>query len=226
MTTQGQFKAHLESLSRGILVLPFKGVPILLFAGNLPEEDDNQFIRWVYRRQHLSSIPALRASADEADARLERNNRYEYAKIKAGGRLRNRTRYASATPVAAGSDPVLRSNPLPPTTIGAKRPRAKGDPGHDVQKHPRRMGSSAEGVSHTPMSFPTPGNRVNSPDTGIGNDDDVVSGVTPRGTGGSLAHRAASVVVGVPSEEHDKVIIELSGIRETLGKTQSALEAT
>ena len=33
------------------------------------------------------------------------------------------------------------------------------------------------------------------------------------------------MVVGVPSEKHEKVLLELSGIRETLGKTQSAFDA-
>ena len=32
--------------------------------------------------------------------------------------------------------------------------------------------------------------------------------------------------VGVPKEEHEKVLLELNGLRETLGKTQSALDAT
>ena len=38
-------------------------------------------------------------------------------------------------------------------------------------------------------------------------------------------NRAASVVVRVPKEEHEKVLYELSGLQETLGKTQSALDA-
>ena len=42
---------------------------------------------------------------------------------------------------------------------------------------------------------------------------------------GSLAHRAASVVVGVPNEEHEKLLFELSYLREPLSKTQSALDA-
>ena len=54
LTTQGQYLAHLESLSRGVSVRPIQGVPILLFAGELPEEEDNQFIRWVYRKRHLA----------------------------------------------------------------------------------------------------------------------------------------------------------------------------
>ena len=75
LTTQGQYKAHLESLARGISVRPINGVPILLFAGELPEEEDNQFIRWVYRTRHLSSVLSLRESASVADVRLERNLR-------------------------------------------------------------------------------------------------------------------------------------------------------
>uniref|UniRef100_A0AAV1VE03 Uncharacterized protein n=1 Tax=Peronospora matthiolae TaxID=2874970 RepID=A0AAV1VE03_9STRA len=47
------------------------------------------------------------------------------------------------------------------------------------------------------MSSPTPGTLATLPDFGIGHDDDFVPGVSPHGTGGSLAHRAASVEVGV-----------------------------
>ena len=60
----------------------------------------------------------------------------------------------------------------------------------------------------------------------IGHGDDVVSGVSPRGTGGSLSHRTASVGVGVPKEDHEEVLLERNGLRETLGKTHSALDAT
>ena len=88
------------------------------------------------------------------------------------------------------------------------------------------MSSPAEGVSHTPMNSPTPRICATSSDTGIGHGDDVVSGVSSHETGGYLAHREASVVVGVPREEHKKVILELSGLRETLGKTQRELDVT
>ena len=141
-------------------------MPILLFSGELSEEECNQFIRWVYRTRHLSSVLSLRASASMADVRLERNMRYEYAKLKARGQLCTRTRYASATTVARGSDPKARINPLPPTTIGVKRSRSQGDPGHDVQKRPRRKGSPAEGVYHTPTSSPTPVTLATSTNTG------------------------------------------------------------
>ena len=100
-----------ESLARRISTRPIKCVLILLFAGELTEEKDNQFIRWVYRKRHLSSMTALRSSADVADVRLKRNLWHEYANLKVRCQLRNRTRYASATPVSAGSDPVVRSKP-------------------------------------------------------------------------------------------------------------------
>ena len=196
LTAQGQYKSHLESLAHGVSARPIKGVPIVLFAGEFPKEEDNTFIRWVYRTRHLSSVPSLKASVSVADVRLERKLRYEYVKLKARGQLRTRTRYASATPVATGSDPKVRSNPLLPTTFGGKHSRSMEDPCHDVRKHPRRMGNPAEGLSHTPTSIPTPGTLATSPDNCIGHDDDVASGSFPHGTGGSLAHQAASVVVG------------------------------
>ena len=44
LTTQDQCKSNLESLAHGVPVRPIKGVPILLIAGELPEEEDNTFI--------------------------------------------------------------------------------------------------------------------------------------------------------------------------------------
>ena len=90
----------------------------------------------------------------------------------------------------------------PPTDIssGGKWPQSRDYTGHDVQKKPWRMGNLAEGESHTPRSSPIPGTHATSPDLGIGHDNDVVSGVSPHGTSGSLAHRAASVEVGVPKD--------------------------
>ena len=75
------------------------------------------------------------------------------------------------------------------------------------------------------MGFPTSGTLYTSPDTGIGHDTDVISVVPPHENGGSLAHRAASVVVGIPREEHEKLLLELNGLRDSFGKTQSALDA-
>ena len=96
---------------------------------------------------------ALRASASVADVRLERKLRYDYAKLKAKGQLRNRTRYASATTVAASAGQTVTNNPPTDPTSGGKRPRSRDDPGHDVQIHPRRRGNLAEGESHTPHEF-------------------------------------------------------------------------
>uniref|UniRef100_M4BF53 Uncharacterized protein n=1 Tax=Hyaloperonospora arabidopsidis (strain Emoy2) TaxID=559515 RepID=M4BF53_HYAAE len=209
------------------LLLSRKGQVARHFViGKIKDKEDSEFIRWVHRTRRLSSMYSLRASVSVADVRLERKLRHDYAKLKARGQLCNCTRYASATTVAADAGQTVTNNTPIDTPSGGKRPRSRDDPGHGVQKYPRRMGNLAEGVSRTPMSSPTPGTHATSPDIGIGHDDDVVSGVSPHGTGGSLAHRAASVEVGVLKQEHEKVLLELSGLRETLGKTQSALDAT
>ena len=143
-------------------------------------------------------MKALRTSADVADVRLERKLWYEYANLKARGQLSIHTRYALAKPVDACYDPVVRSNSLPPITIVEKCYRSQDEPYRDAQKHPRSIGIPAEGVSYTLMSSSTPDTRATSPNTGIRHEDDVVSGVYPHGTGGSLDHRAASMVVVVP----------------------------
>ena len=169
---------------------------------------------------------ALRATVSVADVRLELKLRYGYAKLNARSQLRNRTRYASATTVAASARPTVTDNTPVDTTSGGKRPQSRDDTGQDVQKHSRSMSSLAEGEPHTPMSSSTLGTHGTSPNIGIGYDDDVVSGVSPHRTGGSLVDRAASVEVVLPKEEHEKVLLEMSGLRETLSKTQSALDAT
>ena len=71
--------------ARGAPVPPIKGVPILLFAGETADEEDNDFIRWVHRTCRLSSMYALRSSVSVADVRLERKLRYDYAKLTARG---------------------------------------------------------------------------------------------------------------------------------------------
>ena len=87
------------------------------------------------------------------------------------------------------------------------------------------MGSPAVRVPHTPMSFPTRGTHATLPDTGTSPDDGVVSIVSRRETDDSLAHRAVSVVAGVPVEDHERLVHEVKCLHETLGKTQSMLDA-
>ena len=64
-----------------------EGIPVLIDARELAYEEDNAFIGWVHKARRLSSINALRASADKADVRLERKLRYEFAKVRAKSEL-------------------------------------------------------------------------------------------------------------------------------------------
>ena len=119
LTTQSQYKARLEMQECGAPVPPIKGVPILLSAGETTDEEDGAFARWVHRTRRLSSMYALRASANVVDMRLERKLRYDYAKLTARGQLRNRTRYASATTVAASAGQTVTNNlPTTPLVVG------------------------------------------------------------------------------------------------------------
>ena len=90
-----RYKTRLDQQARGAPVVALKGVPILFATGEEKCEEDNEFIRWVHRARHLSSMTAHRASANASDVRLERKLHYDYAKLTAKEKVRKTpVRYA------------------------------------------------------------------------------------------------------------------------------------
>uniref|UniRef100_A0AAV1TSP8 Uncharacterized protein n=1 Tax=Peronospora matthiolae TaxID=2874970 RepID=A0AAV1TSP8_9STRA len=127
---------------------------------------------------------ALRVSASVADVSLERKLRYEFAQLKARGRLRgvSRSHHALAASAAASSRQSFDTNSPALTTTSEKRGSRQDELVRGAQNRQRRMGILAEGETHTPMSFQTQGTHATSLDIGSDHEDDVVEVPAPRGT--------------------------------------------
>ena len=61
-----RYRDRLERQARGEPVAAINSIPILIAHGENDCEEDNEFIRWVHRARRLSSMMALRASANDA----------------------------------------------------------------------------------------------------------------------------------------------------------------
>ena len=92
------------------------------------------------------------------------------------------------TPEAAGPGHVVRSNPLPYTTIGENRYWSQVEIFSVLKTHDVVWANSAEGASRILMNSLTQGTRGTIPDTVIVHYDDVVPRFFPHGTIGSVAY--------------------------------------
>uniref|UniRef100_A0AAV1V2H5 Uncharacterized protein n=1 Tax=Peronospora matthiolae TaxID=2874970 RepID=A0AAV1V2H5_9STRA len=164
---------------------------------------------------------ALRESASVEDVRLERKLRYDFAKLKARGRLQGvlRSRYASAASAAASSRQYFVTNSHALTTTSEKRDTRQHELGRGAQKRQRRSDILDGDESHTPMSFQTQGTHATSPDIGSDHDDEVVEVPAPHKPGSSLAYQATPVAVGVSAESQTELVKRAEDLRETLGPT-------
>uniref|UniRef100_A0AAV1UAX4 Uncharacterized protein n=1 Tax=Peronospora matthiolae TaxID=2874970 RepID=A0AAV1UAX4_9STRA len=86
--TLSQYRERLQKQAQGTPVPQIRGIPIIMSEDGDETAEDDMFIRWVHGVRRLSSMHALRESASVADVRLERKLRYDFAKLKARGRLR------------------------------------------------------------------------------------------------------------------------------------------
>ena len=134
--TPSQYMARSLDQGHGVPVPPIRGIPVLLDAEELASEEDNVFICWVHKARRLSSINALRASANKADVRLDWNLRYDFTKLRIKGQLRAmlRTRYTAAVPMTESPYRALFVDAPDDTIAGKKRDGSQVDPDHGAQK--------------------------------------------------------------------------------------------
>ena len=149
--TVNRYWSRLERQARGAPATAIHGIPSLLAP--VEDECEENKDRLVHRERRLSSMIALRASANASDVRLGRKLHFEYSKLKVKGKLRSQTvRYApiqqhesaATTSVAMSSRKDLHVSSSIPAAIGGKRQGSQADPESDVRQRQRRMGSRAE----------------------------------------------------------------------------------
>nr|CCA21033.1 conserved hypothetical protein [Albugo laibachii Nc14] len=239
-----EYLTRLDNQARGASVPSMRTIPFLLFAGETDAGEDNHFIRWVHRTHHLRDVMSLRASSDVADTRLERKLRYDFANFRAkrhsrfleqiqSAELSHAGQHSSATAAVAatGICRTMAEDPCTSTSIGGKRLGSRVDSERSVRKRRRRRCNIAGGEHRNPMTFKTQGIPATSPVTVIGLDENVVTGISPHGNEGSLAHRVEWADRSVSAASHAELrqtvhnsMLGVQCLRENLAQIQGAFK--
>ena len=226
----GDYRKRLKGHARGGSVPSMRTIPVVLAPGESTSEDDMLFRKWVHRTRRLRNYDNLQASFQEKDVRVERRLRFDFAKQKASGKVRQAFHqtlpHGSSAPADTSSRAHQReSRDVPiqgqsgsssadlvlPATIAGKRVStgvATADP-HD-QKRQRRQGSPAGGVPHTPKSSVNVGIPSTSPDTGYDPCGSAAPKDAPHDSGDHPNYRVK--------------VEEVSGLMEILHEQQDALK--
>ena len=160
---------------------------MVLAPGESASEVGMLFRSWVHRTRRLQNLDSLQASFLEKDVRVERRLRFDFAKQKASGKVRQAFHqtlpHGSSAPADTSSRahqcesrdvPTQGQSGSPSADLGLPATSA-GKPGAtDVaavdrrdQKRQRRQGSPYGGAPHTPESSVSGDIPATSPDTGF-----------------------------------------------------------
>ena len=176
---------------------------MVLAPGESASEDDVLFRSWVHRTRRLRNLDNLQASFQEKDVRVERRLRFDFAKQKASGKVRQAFHqtlpHGSSAPADTSSrahqrkprDVLIQGQSgsssadlgLPATSAGKRGATDVAAVDQRDQKRQRRQGSPAGGAPHTPKSSVSVDIPATSPDTGYSRCGDAASRDAPHDSG-------------------------------------------
>ena len=84
----GDYRKRLKGQARGDSVPSMRSIPVVLAPREYASENDMLFRSWVHRTRRLRNLDKLQVSFREKDVRVERRLRFDFAKRKASGKVR------------------------------------------------------------------------------------------------------------------------------------------